>query len=271
MVSALEKAGQAIQFTQCDDIVGVVAEALATGQVIAWFQGRMEYGPRALGHRSILANPQVAGMKDVVNARIKHREQFRPFAGAVPLDCASDYFEIKGESPCMQFVLPVVESAQPRIPAIVHHGTCRVQTVAEEDDPIFHRLLRAFGNRTGIPVLLNTSFNDADEPIVCSPDHAIATFLRTDLDALALGPFLVTKPRRELKLVAKAMCRAECRLRTRHGRAKIGGMQMAKSRAPVRRSRMPCVPRVSAAVLPSNTAMSAAGRTQEKGLSCAFY
>ena len=134
-------------------------------------------------------------VKDAVNARIKHREQFRPFAGAVPLGCAGDYFDIKGASPYMQFVLPVVESAQPRIPAIVHHGTCRVQTVAEEDDPIFHRLLRAFGSRTGIPVLLNTSFNDADEPIVCSPDHAIATFLRTDLDALALGPFLVTKHR----------------------------------------------------------------------------
>ena len=91
----------------------------------------------------------------------------------------------------MQFVLPVRESVQARIPAVVHPGTCRVQTVAKDDDPIFHELLRAFGRRTGVPVLLNTSFNDADEPIVCSPEHAIATFLRTDLDALVLGPMLV--------------------------------------------------------------------------------
>ncbi len=111
----------------------------------------------------------------------------------MPVERASDYFKIDGASPYMQFVLPVVESAQAQIPAILHYGTCRVQTVAKEDDPIFHGLLEAFGSRTGVPVLLNTSFNDADEPIVCSPDHAIATFLRTDLDALALGPFLVRK------------------------------------------------------------------------------
>jgi carbamoyltransferase len=195
MITALEKAGRTIQFTRCESIVEAVAEVLAGGQIVGWFQGRMEYGPRALGHRSILANPQFAEMRDAVNARIKHREQFRPFAGAVPLERASDYFEIKGASPYMQFVLPVVESAQPRIPAIVHRGTCRVQTVAKEDDPLFHGLLEAFGSRTGVPVLLNTSFNDADEPVVCSPDNAIATFLRTDLDALALGPFLVTKQR----------------------------------------------------------------------------
>jgi len=193
MVSALEKAGRAIQYQRCETVAEAAAELLASGQIIGWFQGRMEYGPRALGHRSILANPQIAGMKEAVNARIKHREQFRPFAGAVPLERANDYFEIKGASPYMQFVLPVVESAQARIPAIVHHGTCRVQTVAKGDDPVFHDLLWAFGRRTGVPVLLNTSFNDADEPMVGSPDNAIATFLRTDLDALALGPFLVTK------------------------------------------------------------------------------
>jgi carbamoyltransferase len=194
MLRALEKAGKAIQSFRPDDIAEAVAGLLARGQIVAWFQGRTEYGPRALGHRSILANPQTPAMRDAVNARIKHREQFRPFAGAVPLQRAGEYFEIGGASPYMQFVLPVVASARSRIPAIVHHGTCRVQTVAREDDPLFHDLLSAFGKRTGVHVLLNTSFNDADEPMVGSPDNAVGAFLRTDLDALALGPFLATKP-----------------------------------------------------------------------------
>jgi carbamoyltransferase len=134
-------------------------------------------------------------VKDTVNARIKHREPYRPFAGAVPLESASEYFEIEGSSPYMQFVLPVRANVQARIPAIVHHGTCRVQTVAQSDDPLLHGLLQAFARRSGVPVLLNTSFNDADEPIVCSPEHAVATFLQTNLDALVIGPFLVTKGR----------------------------------------------------------------------------
>jgi carbamoyltransferase len=193
---ALAATEEAVQYCRCEDVVEVTAELLARDKIIGWFQGRMEYGPRALGHRSILASPLKAEMKDAVNARIKHREPFRPFAGAVPLESAAGYFQIDGPSPYMQFVLPVLENVQARIPAVVHHGTCRVQTVAKDDDPIFHRLLRTFGRRTGVPVLLNTSFNDADEPIVCTPEHAIATFLRMDLDALALNPFLVMKRRR---------------------------------------------------------------------------
>jgi carbamoyltransferase len=182
-----------IEVSRPADSIQAAADLLAAGHIIGWYQGRDEYGPRALGHRSILASPLRAEMKDIVNARIKHREAFRPFAGAVPLEEAQDYFDLTGESPYMQFVFPVRTHALERIPAIAHGGTCRAQTVRQTDAPLFHALLRAFGERTGVPVLLNTSFNDADEPIVCSPADAVRTFLRTDLDALVLGPFHVVR------------------------------------------------------------------------------
>lgn len=182
-----------ITVSQPADITAVTADLLAAGCIIGWYEGRDEYGPRALGHRSILASPLHAEMKDVVNARIKHREPFRPFAGAVPLERAPDFFELNGESPYMQFVVPVRSEAITRIPAVVHAGKCRAQTVRPSDAPRFHALLCAFGQRTGVPVLLNTSFNDADEPIVCSPVDAVRTFLRTDLDALVLGPYLAVR------------------------------------------------------------------------------
>jgi carbamoyltransferase len=182
--------------TRCSrpsDVTSAAAQRLAAGEILGWFQGRMEYGPRALGHRSILASPSSKGMRDVVNDRIKHREPFRPFAGAVPLEHAHEFFELENPSPYMQFVVPVKESALERIPAVVHFGTCRVQTVDEAADPLFHALLLQFGRRTGCPVLLNTSFNDADEPIVCSPSDAVRTFLSTRLDALVIGQFVVQR------------------------------------------------------------------------------
>jgi carbamoyltransferase len=153
----------------------------------------MEYGPRALGHRSILASPVSEKMRHVVNERIKHRESFRPFAGAVPVERMREFFEMDSPSPYMQFVVPVKPEAIGRIPAVVHFGTCRAQTVDSAEDPLFHALLLEFGELTGCPVLLNTSFNDADEPIVCSPADALQTFLRTNLDALAIGPFMVER------------------------------------------------------------------------------
>lgn len=181
------------QYSRPADVVSAAADRLAAGEILGLFQGRMEYGPRALGHRSILASPLSKEMKDVVNDRIKHRESFRPFAGAVPLEQARNFFEIEGGSPYMQFVVPVKQSALNRIPAVVHFGTCRAQTVETERDPIFHKLLSEFGKRTGCPVLLNTSFNDADEPIVCSPSDAVRTFLSTRLDALVIGKFVVER------------------------------------------------------------------------------
>lgn len=192
-LAALREAEEHLEFESYLDIARATALSLTKGEVVAWCQGRDEYGPRALGHRSILASPVRGEMRDTVNIRIKHREEFRPFAGAVPEEHASEYFDLAGPSPYMQFVVPVRASAAVRIPAIVHHGTCRAQTVAEAADPLFHSLLTQFGERTGTPVLLNTSFNDADEPIVSSPRDAVRTFLATDLDALALGPYLARK------------------------------------------------------------------------------
>lgn len=176
-----------------DDLVRATADLLASGAVIGWCQGRMEYGPRALGHRSLLASPVDASMRDRVNARIKHREAFRPFGGSVPLDRAAEIFELDGASPYMQFVVPVRAAWRERIPAVLHQETCRVQTVAEEDDPLFHALLGAFGRLTGVPVLLNTSFNDRDEPIVCTAEDALRSFLRMDLDAVVIGRSIVRR------------------------------------------------------------------------------
>ena len=176
-----------------DELVAMAATRLASGQILGWFQGRMEYGPRALGHRSILASPLQREMKDAVNHRIKHREGYRPFAGAVPVERVNAFFELSRPSPFMQFVVQVRQSAQEAIPAVVHNGTCRAQTVDRAEDPLFHSLLVEFGKITGYPILLNTSFNDADEPIVCSPADAIRTFLRTNLDAMVVGPFLVER------------------------------------------------------------------------------
>jgi carbamoyltransferase len=183
----------AIRYNRTSDVAGVAAQRLASGEILGWFQGRMEYGPRALGHRSILASPSSKEMRDVVNDRIKHREGFRPFAGAVPLEHAPEFFDLESHSPYMQFVVPVKERALDRIAAVVHFGTCRAQTVAQADDPLFHKLLLEFGKRTGYPVLLNTSFNAADEPIVCSPDDAVRTFLATRLDVLIIGSFVVER------------------------------------------------------------------------------
>src|SRR5579871_1785388 len=186
----------ALPHSRPPDVAAEAARRLASGQVLGWFQGRMEYGPRALGHRSILASPLFGDMRDRVNDRIKHRERFRPFAGAVPLEFAREYFELDGPSPYMQFVVPVRPGAIERIPAVVHFGTCRAQTVDFAEDPLFHSLLVKFGKLTGCPVLLNTSFNDADEPIVCRPENALRTFLHTDLDSLVIGSFVVERPRK---------------------------------------------------------------------------
>ena len=190
---ALQQDASSVCYQTPADLLAAAAARLASGQILGWFQGRMEYGPRALGHRSILASPMRSEMKDAVNRRIKHREGFRPFAGAVPIERAGEFFELYSASPHMQFVVPVRPGCEDRIPAVVHKGTCRAQTVDGATDPRFHALLIEVGKLSGCPVLLNTSFNDADEPIVCSPTDAIRTFLRTNLDALVIGSFLAER------------------------------------------------------------------------------
>ncbi|MEE2887512.1 MAG: carbamoyltransferase C-terminal domain-containing protein [Planctomycetota bacterium] len=170
------------------EMIHCVAEALSKGNIVARYEGRAEFGPRALGHRSILADPTFKRMKDVVNARAKFREAFRPFAPFVPLDRANEVFELKSPSPYMLLVAPVREKFRAKLPAITHEdGTGRVQTCTPEQNPFFHALcLEAERLRGGSPVLLNTSFNVAGQPIVEAPLEAIETFLHTDIDYLSL-------------------------------------------------------------------------------------
>jgi carbamoyltransferase len=175
------------------ELVERTAEALADGKIVGWFQGRMEFGPRALGNRSILADPRRPEMKDVLNARIKHREPFRPFAPSVLEECLGDWFEDSYPSPFMLMTHRVKAAKRQAIPAPTHiDGTGRVQTVSKEQHPLFHSLIEAFERRTGVPILLNTSFNE-NEPICCTPDEAVTTFLRTKMDVLVLGSLYVER------------------------------------------------------------------------------
>lgn len=176
-----------------DALADRAAELVAGGAVLGWFQGRMEWGPRALGNRSIIADPRRAGTKDLLNARIKHREPFRPFAPAVLLESTGAYFDQSYPDPFMIKVYNVLPEMRAQIPAVTHvDGTGRLQTVRQEDNPRYWKLIRAFGERTTVPIVLNTSFNE-NEPIVCTPQEAVDCFLRTRMDALAIGSYLVQK------------------------------------------------------------------------------
>ena len=183
-----------IRYEEPEEITEEVAASLARGEIVGWFQGRMEWGPRALGSRSILANATKPEMPELVNRLIKHREAFRPFAPAVLAERAHDYFELDQPSPFMQFVAPVRAERRHEIPAVVHvDGTARVQTVTQEATPLFWRLLKSVEARTGVPLVLNTSFNVDGEPIVCTPEDALRTFFSSGLDVLAIGRCLVRK------------------------------------------------------------------------------
>jgi carbamoyltransferase len=194
----IEKALKAAQvdYTALDEeaIARTAAQLIARGKVVGWFQHRMEWGPRALGARSILADPRRAEMKDVLNARIKQREPFRPFAPSMLESAVDDYLEGAQPDPFMVTVYPVRAHKKSEIPAVTHvDGTARLQSVTAEQSPHYARVIGAFADETGVPVVLNTSFNE-NEPIVCSPADAIDCFLRTRMDALAIGNYLVTRP-----------------------------------------------------------------------------
>lgn len=189
---ALEERG--VSYTKSSDIAKDVATILAKGMIVGWFQGRVELGPRALGARSILADPRDGRTKDRVNAEVKHRESFRPFSPVVLEEEASEYFRIDHPSPFMLEVCEVRPEALETIPAVLHvDGTARIQTINEKQNPLYYRLVKEFSQLTGVSVLLNTSFNDSGEPIVCSPADAVACFLRTGMDTLAIGSFLALK------------------------------------------------------------------------------
>jgi carbamoyltransferase len=171
-----------------------VAAMIERGLVVGWFQGRSEWGPRALGNRSILANPTLPTMKDVINQKIKRRESFRPFAPSVLREHVSTYFEQDVESPFMMHVVKFRPEWRDKLPAVVHvDGTGRLQSVDRESNGLYYDLISAFARRTGVHMVLNTSFNE-NEPIVDTPEQAVDCFLRTDMDALVVGPHVVTKP-----------------------------------------------------------------------------
>jgi carbamoyltransferase len=173
-----------------DELVRTTADVLAQGSVVAWFQGASEFGPRALGNRSFLADPRDDSIGEALNAKIKKREPFRPFAPSCKAEVAKDFFEIDQESPYMNIVAPVRPDKRHTIPAVTHiDGTARVHTVERNSNPLYWRLLDAFEARTGVGVLLNTSFN-IQEPIVESPEQAVDCFLRSSVDWLAIGPFI---------------------------------------------------------------------------------
>ena len=170
------------------------AKAIAEGKIIGWFQGRMEWGPRALGNRSILVDPRRREMKDILNVRIKHREGFRPFAPSVLEEKADEWFEMKcSSSPFMNFVFRVRPEKKDLIPAVTHgDGTARVHTVSKQANPLFWDLINQFGKISGVPLVLNTSFNE-NEPIVCRPEDALDCFVRTKMDILVLGPYWIER------------------------------------------------------------------------------
>jgi carbamoyltransferase len=177
-----------------DALCARLLDLLRSGRVLALYQGASEFGPRALGHRSILADPRQVFTRDWINARVKQREWFRPLAPVVLEERAAEWFDLPGPSPFMQFAAPVLPHKAAQVGAITHvDGTARLQTVGLDDDPLLRQLLLGFERRTGVPVLLNTSFNGKDEPIVETPQEAIASFRRMPLHALAMPPFLVTK------------------------------------------------------------------------------
>src|SRR5262249_9590354 len=176
-----------------EDLCRHAADRIADGEIVGWFQGRMEWGARALGNRSIVADPRRADMRQRLNTRIKLRETFRPFAPAVLEEALDEYFVGAARDPFMTSVYPVRPDKRGAIPAVVHvDGSGRLQTVSRQANPLFWRLIRAFEKLTGVPVLLNTSFNE-NEPIVMRPEEAIDCFLRTRMDALCLGNTVIAR------------------------------------------------------------------------------
>jgi carbamoyltransferase len=193
MKSALDAAGLVAEELPTEKVIARTADALADGAVVGWYQGRLEFGPRALGNRSILTDPRRDDMQATLNARIKHREPFRPFAPAILEERTGDWFTKSHPSPFMLLTYPVRPEKVAEIPAPTHvDGTGRLQTVRRDQNERYYDLIAAFEERTGVPVLLNTSFNE-NEPICCTPEEAVDTFFRTRMDRLVLGNQLVEK------------------------------------------------------------------------------
>ena len=197
-----EAAGMPMRELPYEQVPKAVAFLLHAGLVTGWYQGRSEWGPRALGNRSIVADPTRANMKDLINAKIKRRESFRPFAPSILREAVSTYFEQDIFSPFMMHVVKIRPEWRERLPAIAHvDGTGRLQSIERDTNPLYYDLIKSFGQLSGVPIVLNTSFNE-NEPIVDTPDQAMSCFLRTGLDALCLGRHILVKPEHEALLAA---------------------------------------------------------------------
>ncbi|MBC7602806.1 MAG: carbamoyltransferase [Ramlibacter sp.] len=189
----IDAAGCQIEHLDDDVLYRQTAAAISRGEVVGWFQDRMEWGPRALGNRSILGDPRRADMKDILNLKIKRRESFRPFAPSVLRDAVPKWFELDGDVPFMMQVYPIRVDKRATIPAVTHvDGTGRLQTVTADANPRYHALISAFNDITGVPMVLNTSFNE-NEPVVCTPAEALDCFLRTRMDRLVMGNAVLSR------------------------------------------------------------------------------
>lgn len=174
-----------------DQLLDIVVDLLLEGKVVGWFQGPMEFGARALGNRSLLADPRRTDMRDIINLRIKFREKFRPFAPSILEEHVGAWFAVDELTPYMEKVFPIRPEKQNQIPAVTHvDGSGRLQTVSQKTNPLYHALITRFFTKTGVPILLNTSLNE-NEPIVRTPLEAIRCFLRTDMDAIVIGKHLI--------------------------------------------------------------------------------
>lgn len=191
--AALRAAGLPCEPLTEIELIHRTVDLLLDGKVVGWFQARMEFGARALGNRSLVADPRRPDMRDIINLRIKFRERFRPFAPSILEEHVGEWFAVNEPAPFMEKVFPIRPERRPLIPAVTHvDGSGRLQSVSRRANPLYYSLIERFFERTGVPILLNTSLNE-NEPIVCRPREAIDTFLRTEMDALALGPFLVDR------------------------------------------------------------------------------
>jgi carbamoyltransferase len=191
--SPVSRGGHTITELPEEELLRQTAAIIADGEILGWYQGRAEWGPRALGNRSIVADPRRPEMKEILNQRIKHREIFRPFAPSILAEKTGEWFEKSYPSPFMNLAYSVLPAKRDKIPAPTHvDGTGRLQTVSQQANPRYYGLIREFERQTGVPVVLNTSFND-NEPIVCRPEEALDCYLRTQMDALVLGNFLITR------------------------------------------------------------------------------
>jgi carbamoyltransferase len=194
----LQAAGCAVERLDEDEaLCRRAARDIAEGRVVGWFQGRMEWGPRGLGNRSILCDPCRADMKETLNAKIKRRESFRPFAPSILREAVSEWFEVDDDVPFMMKVFPVREEKRALIPAVTHvDGSGRLQTVSRSANPLYYRLIECFAELSGVPMVLNTSFNE-NEPVVCRPEEALDCFLRTRMDVLVIKQWVLRRRRKD--------------------------------------------------------------------------